>query len=258
MQRTSSSVRPVQAAIIALLLTFIAPTYADVLHVAVASNFTIPMKQLAPAFERRTGHQLRLSFASSGKLYAQIRHGAPFQAFLSADQDKPRRLIDDGLADAGHLFTYASGSLALWSADPDLIKDAGVIKSGAFNKIALANPRLAPYGLAARQTLEKLDLISQSRKHWVQGENIAQTYQFVLSGNAQLGFVALSQIMKENKITTGSAWIVPDELYQPVLQDAVLLSGGINNQAALSFFQFLRSAEAGTIIQTYGYKTLSQ
>ncbi|WP_346840005.1 molybdate ABC transporter substrate-binding protein [Microbulbifer sp. SAOS-129_SWC] len=223
--------------------------------VAVASNFTAPMKEIAAAFERESGHRVKLVFGSSGKFYAQIRNGAPFQVFFSADRAKPRTLDADGLAVPGSRFTYAVGSLALWSPQAGRVRDgAALLQSGDFGKLALANPRLAPYGTAALEVLRSLHLQAATRSHWVQGENIAQTFQFVASGNADLGFVALSQIQHGGRIERGSAWIVPASLYQPIRQDAVLLPAGADSAAARSLLRFVRGKHAAAIIESYGYR----
>ncbi|WP_243989414.1 molybdate ABC transporter substrate-binding protein [Thalassolituus sp. C2-1] len=225
--------------------------------VAVASNFTAPMKDIAERFQQHSGHQLVMAFGSSGKFTAQIHNGAPFEVFLSADQAKPEALIRAGLASADSRFTYALGRLALWTTSPDVDVRAQ-LHSGQFRKLALANPRLAPYGTAAQQTLAALALTDSVAARQVMGENIAQTWQFVASGNAQLGFVALSQVMSGGDIHHGSVWIVPDTLYQPIRQDAVLLKKGElkkgePNPAARAFLAFLQSAEVTELIRGYGY-----
>lgn len=229
---------------------------ADEVYVAVAANFTAAAKDIAAQFEQDTGHKAILSFGSSGKFFAQIQHGAPFQVFLSADQAKPQALEDAQLVAPGSRFTYAVGKLALWSSKPGLVdKNHSALQTGDFNKLALANPKLAPYGAAAVQVLQQLDLIADTQARWVQGENIAQTYQFVASGNADLGFVALSQIMAKGHIKTGSSWIIPDQLYNPIRQDAVLLKSAQDNAAAKTFIAYLNGAKARDIIHSYGYQT---
>ncbi|WGL17132.1 molybdate ABC transporter substrate-binding protein [Microbulbifer bruguierae] len=227
---------------------------AEELTVAVASNFTAPMKEIAARFEANSDHRVKLAFGSSGKFFAQISHGAPYQAFFSADQSKPARLVELGLARADSRFTYAEGQLALWSAKPDFVDPHGeVLKRQQFKRLAFANPKLAPYGVAAVEVLERLNLLEQTRGRWVQGENISQTYQFIASGNAELGFVALSQIQHDDTIKRGSAWILPRNLYNPIRQDAVILREGAKVSALADFWQFLQSAEARAIIQSYGY-----
>jgi molybdate transport system substrate-binding protein len=232
------------------------PSYADEIHVAVASNFTAAIKDLAARFEQQTQHQVTLSFSSSGKIFAQIQHGAPFQLFLSADQTKPKALEKGGWVVPGSRFTYALGSLVLWSAQPDkVVNDSGILHTDDFNKLALANPKLAPYGAAAVQVLEALQLTSATQRKWVMGENIAQTYQFIATGNAELGFVALSQVIATEALAAGSGWRVPTELHQPIRQDAVLLKRAQDHVGARAFWTYLRSEEAQTIIRSYGYFT---
>lgn len=227
---------------------------AEQVNVAVAANFTAPMNAIAAEFAKDTGHEARLAFGSSGKFYAQIRNGAPFQVFLSADDAKPAKLEEEGMTVAGSRFTYAVGTLVLWSAKPGFVDDqAEVLKRGAYNKLALANPKLAPYGAAAMELLDGMGLKAAAEPKLVQGENIAQTYQFVLSGNAELGFIALSQVMKDGRITGGSAWVVPSNLHQPIRQDAVILSSGKGNAAAAALMKYLQGDKAKAIIRSYGY-----
>jgi molybdate transport system substrate-binding protein len=234
------------------LLSFTAS--AGEINVAVASNFMAAMNAVAAVFEKDTGHTLSLSFGSSGKFYAQIRNGAPFQIFLSADQEKPLQLEKDGLTIAGTRFTYAIGTLALWSSKPGLVDQEGkILLQGNFNKLAIANPGLAPYGKAAMQVLQQLGIAQTLQAKLVQGENIAQTYQFVETGNAELGFVSLSQII-DGGITTGSAWIVPPAIHAPIRQDAVLLKTGGYNEAARELLRFMQSIPAKSIISSYGYQ----
>lgn len=245
------------ASLIAFILLCTVSTLlpAAEITVAVASNFTTTMKGLAEEFEKQTGHTLKLAFGSSGKFYAQIKNGAPFELFFSADQAKPIALEEDRLAVPGSRFTYALGSLALCSANPQKEVGEETLISGNFNKLAIANPRLAPYGTAAVEVLEKLGIREATEARWVQGENIAQTYQFVGTGNAQLGFVALSQIVENGRISRGKAWVVPEHLYQPIRQDAVLLEAGKQNTAARDFLRFVRAAKSRAIIESHGYRT---
>ncbi len=226
---------------------------ADV-QIAVAANFSGPIEEISQSFEKMTGHRLKISTGASGKFYAQIKNGAPFEVFLSADEQKPSQLEKDGLAVQGSRFTYAIGKLVLWSADANLVDSKGkILATGNFNKLAIANPKTAPYGEAAMQTLTALNLKSVLEPKLVIGESIGQTYQFVATGNASMGFVALSQVTKANKLIVGSAWVVPEKLYQPILQDAVLLVNGRDNVAARQFMLFLRSDEALRIIKSFGY-----
>lgn len=228
---------------------------ADEVQVAVASNFTKPMEKIAEQFRAETGHEAKLSFGSSGKFAAQISHGAPFEVFLSADASKPAKLLEQGLAVENTGFTYAQGRLALWSTQADYVDDQGeILKTGDFKHLSLADPKLAPYGEAAMQVLDNLQLTDQLRARFVQGENISQTLQFVKTGNAELGFVALSQIMQDGEISEGSAWIVPEDLYQPIRQDAVLLQSGKDSAAAKALLAFLQSEAAQAVISAFGYQ----
>lgn len=231
--------------------------HAEEINVAVASNFTAPMKNIVSVFEKESGHKVKLSFGASGKFYAQIKYGAPFQIFFSADQVKPQQLEYDELIVPGSRFTYAIGTIALWSAQPNFINNGpSKLNSDEVKKIALANPKLAPYGAAAIEVLTHLDLLSSTKSKWVKGENIAQTYQFVSTHNAQIGFVSLSQILQKGKLRKGSSWIIPNHLYSPIKQDAVLLKKGDNSEAAHSLLTFMRSEKAIRIMESYGYASL--
>ena len=222
--------------------------------VAVAANFTAPMQKIAALFEQDTGHKAVLAFGSTGRFYAQIRNGAPFQVLLAADDETPARLEREGAGVAGSRFTYAVGRLVLWSRQPGLVDARGeVLKSGRFDKLALADPKLAPYGAAAMETMAALGVLEAVRPRFVQGESIAQTYQFVASENAQLGFVALSQVFADGRISSGSGWVVPPELHAPIRQDAILLDKGRGNPAATALLQYLRSDKARAIIRSHGY-----
>lgn len=229
-------------------------TQAAEVSVAVAANFTAPMQKIAAAFEQDTGHKVILAFGSTGKFYAQIKNGAPFQVLLSADDETPTRLEREGLGVSGTRFTYAIGKLVLWSRQPGLVDDKGeVLRSGKFERIALADPKLAPYGAAAVDVLNGLGLMPSLAPKFVRGENIAQPYQFVATGNAELGFVALSQVFADGKLTQGSAWLVPASLHAPIRQDAVVLSPGKDNAAASALMAYLRSDKARAIIRSFGY-----
>jgi molybdate transport system substrate-binding protein len=227
----------------------------ETISIAVASNFAAAMNDIAAAFEHETGNKVEMIFGASGKFYAQIKNGAPFQIFFSADAEKPLQLEQDGLTVPNTRFTYAIGTLALWSANPELVDRKGkILKKNSFSKIAIANPKLAPYGAAAMEVLQHLELAETLKAKLVYGENIAQTFQFVESGNAELGFVALSQITEQEKIKTGSAWIVPAELHSPIRQDAVLLQTGKDSKAARDLLEFVRGDKARSIISSYGYQ----
>lgn len=231
-----------------LLLTLHTLAAGATVKIAVASNFTAPMREIATRFQEISGHRAVVSYGSTGKLYTQILHGAPFQVFLSADQERPKLLHQAGRSEQPR--TYAIGKLVLWSNDPTRIDDQRALLADSVHRIAIANPKTAPYGVGAMQVLKVLDTPPAIRKKLVRGDNIAQTYQFVMTGNAQLGFVALSQVSQNN---TGSSWIPPQSLYEPLRQDAVLLQNASDNPAALAFMTFLYSPEAQSIAQQYGY-----
>jgi molybdate transport system substrate-binding protein len=225
------------------------------LSVAVAANFTAPMKHIAQDFERDSGYKLRLAFAATGQFYAQIRNGAPFEILLSADDTTPLRLEQEGLAVAGSRFTYATGRLALWSRTPGLVDDQGeVLRRGQFARIAIASPKLAPYGVAAISVLEKMGLRDRIAPKIVEGSNISQTFQFIATDNAQLGFVAVSQVFEKGRLKEGSAWVVPASMHPPIRQDAVLLRGGERNAAASALLQYLKGERARAVIRSFGYE----
>ncbi len=230
------------------------PVFAEEVQVAVAANFAAPMKEIAIDFEKATGHKALLSFGATGKFYAQIKNGGPFEVLLSADQETPARLEKEGAAVVGSRFTYAIGKLVLWSAKTNLVDARGeVLQQGGFEHIAIANPKLAPYGMAAIESLTKLGLFDRLLPKFVQGENIAQTYQFAATGNAELGFIALSQVYENGKIKSGSAWLVPANLHTAIRQDAVLLASGKNNPAATALMEFLKTDKARAVIKSCGY-----
>lgn len=241
---------------LSIVIAFMATSaaHAGEATVAVAANFAAPMQQIAAEFEKDSGHKVSLSFGGTGKFYAQIRNGAPFQVLLAADDETPARLEQEGMGVVGSRFTYAIGRLVLWSARPGFVDGKGaVLNTGRFNKLALANPKLAPYGLAAIETLTRLGLLTSLQPRFVQGENIAQAWQFASTGNADLGFVALSQVMKDGVIGSGSAWLVPDSLHAPIRQDALLLARGKGQPAAEALLKYLKSNKARVIIKSYGY-----
>lgn len=239
--------------ILIVAFVFCEPTLAGTATVAVAANFTDATRDIVPLFEKATGHTVKVSFGSTGKLYTQIENGAPFDVFLAADIKRPDKAERKGLAVTGTRFTYAKGKLALWSAKPDRFKNGGsYLKSGDFERVAIANPKTAPYGLAAQQVMEHLGVLPKLQGKLVQGESIAQTFQFLVSGNAEIGFVALSQV-RAWKRGKGSAWEIPEQDYAPIEQQAVLLKRGADNPAARAFLKFLRGPEARTVITHYGY-----
>jgi molybdate transport system substrate-binding protein len=222
--------------------------------VAVASNFAGPMQKIAAAFAQASGHTATLSLGATGKFYAQIKNGAPFEVLLSADTQTAARLEQEKLGVTGTRFIYATGRLALWSSQAGLIDGTPqVLRTGHFERIAMANPKVAPYGLAAQQTMTRLGVLGTLKDRLVQGESIGQTYQFVASGNAAIGFVALAQIMQNGTITQGSAWLVPADHHAPIHQEALLLQTGKNNEAAIALLAFLKTEQARAIIRTYGY-----
>ena len=245
--------RPLLALAAALALS--AAAHADVVQIAVAANFTAPAKALAEVLAKTTGHEAKLSFGATGAFYTQIKNGAPFDVFLAADDERPLKLEKEGDTVPGTRFTYATGQLVLWSAKPGVVDDQGaVLKSGQFNKLAIANPKLAPYGAAAVQTMEKLGLMAALQPKLVTGESIGQTYTFIATGNAELGFVALSQVLEGGKLKGGSAWIVPAKYHEPIVQDAVVLKRAANNPAAKAWMALLHSAGAKDLIRSYGYE----
>jgi molybdate transport system substrate-binding protein len=231
------------------------PAQADTVQVAVAANFAEPFQKIAAAFLTDTGHSAVPIVGSTGKFYAQIKFGAPFDVLLAADDETPRKLEAEGLAVKGKHFTYAIGKLALWSAQPNVVDAQGdVLKKGHFEHLALANPKLAPYGAAGVETLKTLGLYETLSSKIVQGESIAQAHQFVSTGNAEVGFVALSQIAKPDKPVVGSWWLVPTSYYTPILQDAALINKGANNPAAVALMTYLKGDKAKAVIKAYGYE----
>ncbi|HEX8785970.1 MAG TPA: molybdate ABC transporter substrate-binding protein [Telluria sp.] len=240
-----------------LLATIVlaAQAQAGEVQVAVAANFTAPMQKIAAQFEQDTGNKAVLSFGATGKFYAQINNGAPFEVFLAADDETPMKLEQEGQAVPGTRFTYAIGKLVLWSAKDGYVDAHGdVLRSGNFGHLSIGNPKTAPYGAAAVETMTKLGLYERLQPKLVQGENISQAQQFVSTGNAELGFVALSQVWKDGKLSSGSAWIVPSNLYSPIRQDAVILKKGEANPAARALETYLKSDKAKAIIRAYGYE----
>ena len=238
-----------------LLGLFTLSASAGEVQVAVAANFTAPMKLIAAGFEKDSGHQAMLAFGATGKFYAQITSGAPFEVLLSADEETPAKLEKDGAAIVTTRFTYATGKLVLWSAQVGFVDQQGeVLRKNAFRHLAIAAPKLAPYGAAAVETMRKLGVATSLEPKLVVGESIGQTFSFVQTGNAELGFVALSQVYENGKIKSGSAWIVPESLYAPLRQDAVLLVRGRDNPAAVALLAYLKTDKAKAIMRAFGYQ----
>ena len=236
-------------------LAFTTLARADVVQVAVAANFTAPARALAEVFARTTGHEARLSFGATGAFYTQIKNGAPFDVLLAADNERPARLEKEGDTVPGSRFTYATGQLVLWSAKPGLVDDEGaVLKHGQFGKIAIANPKNAPYGAAAVEAMNKLGLAAALQPKLVTGESIGQTYNFIATGNAELGFVALAQVLEGGKLKSGSMWVVPAQYHAPIIQDAVILNRAASNPAAKAWMELLKTPQSKALIRSYGYE----
>ncbi|PAW48999.1 molybdate ABC transporter substrate-binding protein [Pseudomonas moraviensis] len=244
------------ACLASLLSVFaLGAAHADEVQVAVAANFTAPIQAIAADFEKDTGHKLVAAYGATGQFYTQIKNGAPFEVFLSADDTTPEKLEKEGDTVKGSRFTYAIGTLALWSAKEGYVDGKGeVLKKNEYQHLSIANPKAAPYGLAATQVLEKLKLTEATKAKIVEGQNITQAYQFVSTGNAELGFVALSQIYKDGKVTSGSAWIVPANMHDPIKQDAVILNKGKDSAAAKALVDYLKGPKAAAVIKSYGYQ----
>lgn len=236
-------------------LAFTTLARADVVQVAVAANFTAPARALAEVFARTMGHEAKLSFGATGAFYTQIKNGAPFDVLLAADDERPARLEKEGDTVPGSRFTYATGQLVLWSAKPGLVDDEGaVLKHGQFGKIAIANPKNAPYGAAAVEAMEKLGLAATLQPKLVTGESIGQTFNFIATGNAELGFVALAQVLEGGKLKSGSMWVVPAQYHAPIIQDAVILNRAASNPAAKAWMELLKTPQSKALIRSYGYE----
>ena len=242
---------------LAALATFMTcnSAWADEVQVAVAANFTAPIQAIAKDFEKDTGHKLVAAYGATGQFYTQIKNGAPFEVFLAADDSTPAKLEKEGDIVPGSRFTYAIGTLALWSAKDGYVDASGkVLKDNQYKHLSIADPKTAPYGLAATQVLAKLDLTDKVKDKLVTGQNITQAFQFVSTGNAELGFVALSQIYKDGKVTSGSAWIVPADMHEAIKQDAVILTKGKDSAAAKALMEYLKGPKAAAVIKSYGYQ----
>ncbi|MBP1148144.1 molybdate transport system substrate-binding protein [Pseudomonas sp. PvP027] len=253
--RTTTLRAILKLSVLAFAASAAASASADEVQVAVAANFTAPIQAIATDFEKDTGHKLVAAFGATGQIYTQIKNGAPFEVFLSADDTTPAKLEQEGDTVKGSRFTYAVGTLALWSAKDGYVDSKGqVLKANQYQHLSIANPKTAPYGLAATQVLSKMGLTDATKAKIVEGQSITQAYQFVSTGNAELGFVALSQVYKDGKLTSGSAWIVPDDLHDPIKQDAVILNKGKDSAAAKALVEYLKGPKAAAIIKSFGYQ----
>jgi molybdate transport system substrate-binding protein len=240
----------------ACVLAAITPTLALAAdaQVAVAANFSEPIKAIAAVLEKTTGHTIKVTLGSTGKLYAQIKNGAPFDVLLAADAATPERLEKEGLVQPGSRFTYATGKLVLWSATAGRVDGKGqVLKAADLGKVAFANPKVAPYGAATVQAIEKLGLTQALSTKLVQGESIGQAFTFVATGNADVGFVAMSQVLEGGRLKSGSMWVVPPDLYSPIRQDAVVMQKSAHNEAAQALMKLLKSPNIKELIRSYGY-----
>ncbi len=249
------SFRSHAAAVLLLCGLMGTPVWAGEVSVAVASNFAAAMERIIPLFQKESGHTVKLTLGASGKLYAQIKGGAPFDVFLSADEEMPKRLLQEGLAVTGSRFVYATGRLVLWSAQPNLVDDKGaVLNKGNFNSLAIANPLHSPYGVAAKETLTKLTMWNAVQKKLKKGDSVTQAYQLAATENADLAFIALAQIMRDGKVAVGSWWLVPSELHKPIQQSAVQLTGAKDQAAAQAFLAFLKKEKAKAVMRGFGYE----
>jgi molybdate transport system substrate-binding protein len=243
------------AAVLLLCGLTSSPVWSGEVSVAVASNFASPMERIVPLFQKESGHTVKVTLGASGKLYAQIKGGTPLDAFLSADEEMPKRLLQEGLAVSGSRFVYAIGRLVLWSAQPELVDDKGaVLNKGNFNMLAIANPRFSPYGTAAKETLGKLTMWNSIQEKLAKGESVTETYQLAATEKTDLAFISLAQVMRNGKVSKGSWWLVPSELHNPIRQSAVLLNGAKEKVAAKEFLAFLKSAKAKTVMLEFGYE----
>jgi molybdate transport system substrate-binding protein len=243
-----------RASALLLIATAVTSLHAAESQVAVAANFAEPIKAIATVLQKTTGHTLKVTLGATGKLYAQIVNGAPFDVLLAADTKTPERLEKEGMAQPGSRFTYATGKLVLWSADAKRVDAKGaVLKSDNLGKVAYAAPKVAPYGAAAVETMEKLGLTAALTPKLVQGESISQTFNFVYTANADVGFIAMSQVLEGGKLKSGSMWVVPQTLYSPIQQDAVVLKTAANNEAAQALVKLLKSPNIKDLIRSYGY-----
>jgi molybdate transport system substrate-binding protein len=243
------------AAAILLFSLVNTPVVAAEVSAAVAANFAVPMERIAVLFRKESGHTVKLSLGASGKLYTQIKGGAPFDVFLSADEELPKRLLQEGQAVAGSRFVYATGRLVLWSVQPGLVDEKGaVLNSGKFERLAYANPVVSPYGIATRETLTKLTMWNAMQKKLKKGDDVTQAYQLAANESTDMAFVSLSQVMRDGKVATGSWWLVPTELHNPIRQSAVLLSGSKEQAAAQALLAFMKNEKAKAVMRGFGYE----
>lgn len=237
-----------------LVVLAVTPALAEQALVAVAANFIGPFREVAMEFEKTTGHTVQIASGSSGNFYSQIKNGAPFDVFFSADSERPKLLEEEGLGVKGNRFTYAIGRLVLWSPDPSLVKGEDTLRSASFKRLAIANPKTAPYGVAAMQAMQKLGVWESVQPRIVMGESLGQTMGFIESGNSELGFLALSQVLDPKVKGNGSRWDVPNDLHEPIQQDVVLLTKGKDNPAAKALMEYMGGPQAKAIIERYGYE----
>ncbi len=250
-----NSLRGFVAAVLLSYGLLSSPVWAGEVSVAVAADFATPMERIAPLFQKESGHTLKVTPGASGKLYAQIRKGAAFDVFLASDEEMPKQLMLDGFAVGGSRFVYATGRLVLWSDQPCVVDEkASVLNKGNFSTLAIANPRYSPYGVAAKETLTKLTMWNSIQEKLSKGESVTETYQLAASEKADLAFIALSQVMRDGKVTSGSWWIAPPEMHKPIRQSAVLLSGAKDKLAAKEFLEFLKSENARAVMRGFGYE----
>lgn len=249
------SLRNPIAAVLILCGLVISPAQAGEVSVAVASNFAAPMERLAPMFQKESGHTVKVMPAASGKLYAQIKKGAAFDVFLSADEELPKRLMQEGAAVVGSRFIYATGRLVLWSAQPGFVDDKGlVLNRGNFNLLAIPNPVNSPYGVAAKETLTKLTMWNAMQRKLDKGDDVIETYRFAASERTELAFIPLSQVMRDGKVGAGSWWLVPPEMHNHIRQSAVLLAAAKDPAAAKAFLAFLKGEKAIKVMRGFGYE----
>ena len=244
-----------RASALLLIATSVTDLHAAEAQIAVAANFAEPIKAIASVLKKTTGHTIKVTLGATGNLYAQIKNGAPFDVLLAADTNTPEKLEKESMAQPGSRFTYATGKLVLWSADAKRVDAKGeVLKSANLGKVSYANPKTAPYGAATMKVLDSLGLTAAITPKLVQGESIGQTFAFAATGNADVGFVAMSQVLEGGKLKSGSMWVIPQTLYAPIRQDAIVLQRGTDNEAAKALMQLLKSPNIKDLIRSYGYE----